>query len=120
MKKRILSLLLVLALCAALLPAAVLAEDGAHSHCVCGASHEAIGNHTSSKEQEFKPWTDGKNLPTDSGYYYLTGNVEMYYGCKLPNNRNIVLCLNGFHVSADDGSVISIPESTTLILTDCS
>ena len=46
MKKRITSVLLVLALCLTLLPTAALAADEHQNHCICGAVHGSIGDHT--------------------------------------------------------------------------
>lgn len=125
MKKRILSLLLVLALCAALLPAVVLAEDGAHSHCVCGASHKIIGDHANPDGHEFEPWDNATKLPDKTGYYYLTRPVSAARGWNVPENVEIVLCLNGYTISTESGTygtsnMIYIPEGSKLTLTDCS
>lgn len=125
MKKRILSLLLVLALCAALLPAAVLAEGVAHSHCVCGASHKIIGDHANPDGHEFEPWDNATKLPDKTGYYYLTRPVSAARGWNVPENVEIVLCLNGYTISTESGTygtsnMIYIPEGSKLTLTDCS
>lgn len=59
MKQRILSTLLALAMCLSLLPTAAFADgenDGSaetHTHCVCGAEHMVIGNHTTESKATF-------------------------------------------------------------------
>ena len=90
MKKKILALLLVVALTVALAVPA-LAEDNAEEtaynpyHCVCGVQqYDAEGNKTSDKSAEciggcdgenhtWSAWTSTDHLPDVSGYWYLTG-----------------------------------------------
>ena len=51
---------------------------------------------------EWKPWTKTNDLPTESGYWYLTENVtlddERFEEIK--NNQNVYVCLNGKTVTA--------------------
>ena len=52
---------MVLTLCLMLLPTAAFAVDeGRHTHCICGATHEEIGDHKDEKQIEFatRLWYD--------------------------------------------------------------
>ena len=127
MTRRIFSILLTLALCLTLLPTAALAEDTAThaNHCVCGATHSAVGDHTT--EGVLDGWTavsSASNLPTESGHYYLTADVTTGSGeWAIPENTNIVLCLNGKTLTANNGRASAydtIMIKGTLTITDCS
>ena len=95
-----------------------------HDHCVCGASHVAIGTHTTeenptwvaiSREEDFT-----KNK--ESGYYYLTDDIEVSAKWEFTKSRDIVLCLNGHDITyTGTGNASFIPGSTALnfTLTDC-
>ena len=103
----------------------------AHRHCVCGASHETVGDHTV-ENLGAEAWTGVEYLSDikTSGYYYLTKNITLRSGSsygsfqwKLPANINVVLCLNGYSISRDGTSdkigVISVTSDSTLTITDC-
>lgn len=99
------------------------------NHCICGATHKTIGDHTS----EVKPetWTGVSSLDeiTKDGYYYLTKNVELSnsawepdynYGNNYGYGNNVVLCLNGYSITQSDvEAVLEVSKRCTLTLTDC-
>ena len=37
-------------------PAAVTFAGSGHTHCICGATHQDIGDHTAAEALEWKPW----------------------------------------------------------------
>ncbi|MBR6824449.1 MAG: S-layer homology domain-containing protein [Firmicutes bacterium] len=97
----------------------------AHSnHCVCGAEHGDVGIHT---DEENPTWvainsaddfTDNK----DSGYYYLTDDIELSSPWEFSEERNIVLCLNGKNITytgSNDASFIPVASVLDFTLTDC-
>ena len=102
-------------------------------HCICGATHARIGDHDSNdSEANWTAWNQGANtnykttLPTTSGYYYLTENVEVSSIGKIGSQNNnpgvdIKLCLNGHSIVSQSGSEVSVQIYTgsTLTLTDC-
>ena len=88
-------------------------EIGEHTHCVCGGSHQEIGDHKSADEKTFTAWNETTSLPT-SGAYYLTQNVTISGNVTLTGN--VTLCLNGHTVTV---SSIDIKDGGTMTLTDC-
>ena len=141
MKKRLFSILLSICMVLTMIPmaggAVYATETGngesgtaaVHTHCVCGAVHQKIGNHKDVEEKTFIEWTDtlakGQNgdgktasnsLPAETGNYYLTENVTVD-GVWQPAD-NTVLCLNGKTITGDkDNNIIKM--SGVFTLTDC-
>ena len=143
MKKRITSVLLVLALCLTLLPTAALAADGEHT----------AGNHDTSKFTKLwvrkndddtstlmkgdSEWTitkvdnDRYNClmldNSNGGSYYLGTDLTLKGGCSILISGNVTLCLNGKNIvceeNTNDRHVISVGaygyENAHLTLTDC-
>lgn len=134
MKKRILSTLTAMCLCVSLLPVTVLAEeDGSsetstttpHSHCICGAEHQDIGDHKSPSVVAFEAWDESDSLPTTAGNYYLTEDVSIESIQTIPNGTDVVLCLNGKTITVNNETVSdnshqdSILIEGSLTITDC-
>lgn len=138
MKNRFFSIILALSMCLSLLPTMAVAADSeestTHTHCICGAAHHEVGDHTDEERIEFTAWTDqlaveqngsgstaANSLPSASGNYYLTGDVSLEKRWELKND--VVLCLNGHDIVRTKGSnsnsdVIYI-RNKTFCLTDC-
>ncbi len=94
-----------------------------HTHCVCGAIHKNIGNH-SEENHTWTPIISADDFTKDkySGYYYLTDDIEVSSKWEFTKSRDIVLCLNGYDIIYTGSSNVSfIPGSTDLnfTLTDC-
>ena len=89
------------------------AQSREHTHCVCGKTHQKIGDHGQADEKTFKLWDKTDSLPT-SGAYYLTQDVTISGNVTL--NENVTLCLNGQTISGS----ITVGSGATLTLTDCS
>lgn len=124
MKKRILSLLTALCLCLSLLPTtAWAATGGEHSgHCICGAEHSDIGDHTS--ENVITEWTavSGQDSINGTGNYYLTDDVTLDSKWTIANGTNITLCLNGHKltsINVGENNWDTILVEGTLTITDC-
>ena len=123
MKKRIFSILLSVCMVLTMIPMAggqVFAADE-HKHCICGASHQAVGNHTNADEQTFTEWPATDSLPSDAGYYYLSDDVTITTRWEPADGT--VLCLNGHTIStkaSTDLSNYAISVSKAFTLTDCS
>ncbi len=125
MKKRLLSILLCLAMVFAIVSVSAFAVPTGsteHTHCVCG--------NTSCKKTSnghgrvtWKAWTDYTKLPTEAGNYYLVYDVKISYTWKCQWDVNI--CLNGKTITCtsingtDDYDVIEVADGKSLTITDC-
>lgn len=96
-----------------------------HTHCICGAAHKAVGDHTNGNEVTFEAWTRTDSLPSRAGNYYLTDDVALGWTWSLENIRDgVILCLNGHKISTQDGKTYTYDRlidvrSSNLTLTDC-
>ena len=143
MKKRIVGTLMALLLAATVLPPGAISVTSAdvtsglvttayaaehQNHCICGAEHKSIGDHTQDATPE--TWTGVSSLDeiTKDGYYYLTQDVELSsawgpdykYNDEYGYGNAVVLCLNGHSISrSSQGYVIDVLKQSTLTLTDC-
>lgn len=138
MKKKALSLLLSVLLCALLVPVmATAASTGTHTHCICGDPTCTENEYVSGSihwKVEFTAWTDAlareqngagstasNSLPSKKdGCYYLTKNVTISGKWRPANNTT--LCLNGYDIvstSTHDGdAVIEVGSSNVYELKD--
>ena len=128
MKNKLFTILIVLALVAAILPAyKVKAEETGHKHCICGAQHTEKGDHISDTQTEYSTrlyMKDGKLMMGDgewetretaltpyvsydaysleSGNYYLDTDLEFSYELiEMPVlfiDGDVNLCLNGHSI----------------------
>lgn len=104
------------------------AEDGTHTHCVCGAEHYTHTNHA-----DKTTWTGVSSLKaiTEAGNYYLLNDVEVEYNGSStlysdpyvwqPVN-GVKLCLNGHSIigkNSNERSMIEVNSGVTFDLTDC-
>ena len=135
MKKRfgkILGAFLCLGMVLGLMPSQALQVKAAdeHKHCVCGATHRDVGDHTSETEITFEAWTKTNSLPDTAGNYYLENDVVIsaptkdedsgYVGWQVPDD--VVLCLNGHSITMtgrEQCNAIFISWDKKFTLTDC-
>lgn len=104
------------------------AEDGTHTHCVCGAESYAHTNHKNDTT-----WTGVSSLKaiTEAGNYYLLNDVEVEYNGSStlysdpyvwqPVN-GVKLCLNGHRIigkNSNERGMIEVNSGVTFDLTDC-
>ena len=105
MRIRVLSFLMVLAMLVSLMPiSAVTAEvsDPAatgHTHSDAHACSEQCAGSTVT----WTAWEKSDTLPTDSGHYYLTKDVQMTATIDVAAGKDITICLNGYNVKAAVG-----------------
>ena len=69
-----------------------------HMHCLCGGNNSV---HTGcDTKQGWTAWESSTSLPTDSGWYYLTGDVDLSDGAHINLTRGVRqhICLNGFTI----------------------
>lgn len=107
------------------------AEDGAHTHCVCGGNYKADSSHFTHNDKT--AWTGVSSLKaiTEAGNYYLLNDVEVEYNGSStlysdpyvwqPVN-GVKLCLNGHSIigkNSNEGSMIEVNSGVTFDLTDC-
>lgn len=103
MRKRILTLLLALAMTVGLLPAAAFAAEEDHNH----------------DDVTFIEWTNTGTLPTASGNYYLTTGVTLTDTWTVPANADIKLCLNGHTITQTNTSARVVTVNGSLTVYDC-
>lgn len=99
----------------------VFAQTTEHKHCVCGAEHQTIGDHTAEDadaSKTFQAWESDNKLPDKEGRYYLTKDVVISETWKPADGT--VLCLNGKTITGEvkDKYVIYITNGS-FDLTDC-
>lgn len=114
MKRRLLSVLLVLAMVLSMVPVAVSAE-GTHVK----GTHES-NNHACKKcgaSAVWEAWPHDDRLPT-SGHYYLTADVTT---AQTVTTGNLCLCLNGYTVDGPDSGKTLAAVTTNLFISiqDC-
>ena len=119
MKKKILSMLLVVILVISMLPSVVIAEGETHIHCLCGANmtKDTVCADCGSEAVEWTAWdgmTAMKNL--ESGNYYLTQNIEVTAVQVIQNNIAIDLC--GHDITGSGNRLLYI-NGATVSITDC-
>ena len=89
-----------------------------HEHYLCGGDEcTQIGGH-SCENTKFKAWTSTTSLPTESGNWYLTDDVDLTGTWECENN--VKLCLNGKTITGASGyAVIKVASGASLDITDC-
>lgn len=118
MRKRILSLALVLiALVCLMVVSASAAEN--RTQCVCGGKAAGKTGHTC-ENVTFEPWYETNSLPTE-GNYYLTDHVTISERHQLSGNLN--LDLNGFNITRKVTTIYTtqvflISTNATMSVTD--
>ena len=126
-----------------------LATGEHRNHCVCGATHTSIGDHTAESQITFNKWLastasrgyildvgegndtsgTGQTLVGDkyvlpagdlpADNYYLKGDVKVEHPIQIKGT--VTICLNGHTIQskAKDKPVFEVVSGGTLTLTDC-
>ncbi len=94
----------------------------AHAHCICGTGTDFDG-HDTHNDVTWTPWTKNDQLPTKSGYYFLTDDVILTHD-QTPSSEGVYVCLNGYSIKIADTEDESnnpalLLNGGTLTLTDC-
>lgn len=111
------------------------ADEGSHSHPVCGAEctgHPDGTTHDTNVEfqplSELTPYTgpSGYHYQIESGCYYLTQDLQLEENGSILITGHVTLCLNGKCLNWADGSsgsiyanAITIGEGCSLTICDC-
>ena len=62
----------------------------------------------------------GTTLPTESGHYCLTGNIQLTATCTLKGDADVTLCLNSFTIDAQGARrVFTLEGNSKLTIVDC-
>ena len=103
-----------------------LRTQGHTTHCVCGGTHTAIGDHAEEKELNFQPWNPyaenpakpqmPTSMPEGVDGYYLTQDVKLN---SIWEPSDVVLCLNGHKMTFSGYGAVKISGNGKLTLTDC-
>ena len=119
MKKRILSMLLVLALVLSFVPTVVIAEGGDHIHCLCGenTTKDTVCAECGSEAVVWTAW-DGATALKDlsAGNYYLTTDIVVTAVQIVQKTIAIDLC--GHKITGNDNRFLYI-YGATMSITDC-
>ena len=140
MKKRLLSVLLLVCMVLTLLPTAALAGDmhehdalpaAAHTHCYCGGSVNA-GDHTRHSDVTYTACTKANYLrqifwieKTDVAYAYLENDITLDGNLNILGDKNLgaktlYLCLNGHTLNLGEYYIWVGNRGGKLYLCDCS
>ena len=131
--KRLLAIPIAASLVMGLLPAPALAEDTAHSHPICGATHANIGDHTGTCDAvTWTAWNGTDEITYDAdtktAYIYLEKDATRDDYLDIKAGYTLYLCLNGKKlISSSTGStayqmmsqVINVDNNAQFILCDC-
>ena len=132
--KRLLAIPIAASLVMGLLPAPTLAADtAAHSHPICGAAHNNIGDHTGACEAvAWTAWNGTDEITYDAdtktAYIYLEKDATRDDYLDIKAGYTLYLCLNGKKlISSSTGStafqmmsqVINVDNNAKFILCDC-
>ena len=95
--------------------------EPAHTHCICGETHKAVGDHTAEDEKTFTAVSTYAELvaaATNGGNYYLANDIEI--NSTITVTGDLTLCLNGHTLkNTDDNTRVINIDGGTLNLTDC-
>lgn len=86
-----------------------------HKHCDCGGNAKGMTDH-SCADVTWTAWTSTTSLPTASGYYYLTDDVNVSADTRL-SGADVHICLNGFDITSTS-RVYRLANSAKLSFTD--
>lgn len=121
----------VLLLCATLCMTNVtaLADDGTHTHPICGTTHTDLGDHTGEcADVVWTAWDGTSDIDygdDNTAYVYLSGNAERSEQFAVKDGKTLYLCLNGYSITRTTDStdafdaVIRVYSDAQLVLCDC-
>ena len=120
--KKILSVLLVLAMVLSMVPVSVTAAGTVEASPKAG-THQTTGHTCEDEgcgETNWLPWPTTGTLPTE-GHYYLTQNMEQTQMVSVPAGKSLHLCLNGYVIEkTTTNRLFSVSDvGAELVITDC-
>lgn len=100
--KKILSLVLVLTMILSVVPvvpvAAEVSDPGLTKHTHSEA--HICGEKCPGGTIAWIAWSDAAKLPTDSGHYYLTTDVQLTATNDIAAGKDVTICLNGYNIKS--------------------
>ena len=96
-----------------------------HTHCICGATHTDVGDHTTEQSVKWNAWDGTSAITYDSNntaYVYLSADAARGSTLTVESGYTLYLCLNGKTLSPDSGftgRAIEVKSGATFVLTDC-
>ena len=69
-------------------------------HCICGSKTETHLPDCDGSEHPWTAWTATDSLPTISGKYYLTADIDLGPVADITTSETIYLDLNGFNINS--------------------
>lgn len=106
-----------------------LADDGTHTHPICGTTHTDIGDHTGEcADVVWTAWDGTSDIDygdDNTAYVYLSGNAERSEQFAVKDGKTLYLCLNGYSITRTSDStdafdaVIRVYGDAQLVLCDC-
>lgn len=120
MKKRVLAMLLALALVLSMVPVAAVAGGTVEKTAKAGKHTEAAHACEACGSTQWQSWGQSDSLPTE-GHFYLTEDVKLSGMVIVKAGKQLHICLNGFVLTADDGKrLMSASEAgAQIVITDC-
>lgn len=96
-----------------------------HTSCVCAIEGITCDNHSDDTVYRWTAWTSADSLPTNAGYYYLTGDVVLSQQQYL--NANINICMNGYSITEGKrteaegarNAIIRVGDKGSVTILDC-
>ena len=118
MKRRLLSLALVLAMVLSLVPVGMVAADSEHVHCMCGleTTKDATCAECGTKAVAFTGITA---MPSTPGNYYLTKDVAVAPTFLTSGEYSFCLCGHNLTSAAGKRIIDVAKAGTKLTITDC-
>lgn len=106
-----------------------LADDGTHTHPICGTTHTDIGDHTGEcADVVWTAWDGTSDIDygdDNTAYVYLSGNAARSEQLTVKDGKTLYLCLNGYSITRTTDStdafdaVIRVYGNAQLVLCDC-
>ena len=90
-----------------------------HAHCVCGGT---VSGHNCDSVVSWTAWESTNILPTTSGYYYLTADVDLSArtaAYSMGTNVKLQLCLNGHTIKGPTAKTAIWYVKNYFSISDC-
>lgn len=113
----------VLLLCATLCMTNVtaLADDGTHTHPICGTTHTDIGDHTGEcADVVWTAWDGTSDIDygdDNTAYVYLSGNAARSEQLPVKDGKTLYLCLNGYSITRTTDRQTLLMRSSAFMVT---
>ncbi|MBR3145262.1 MAG: hypothetical protein IKF53_05170 [Clostridia bacterium] len=83
-------------------------------------THEKHNCKDCSEDVTWTAWTNPNSLPTESGHYYLSGDITVNAQASIKANNDVVLCLNGHDIKSTAKKPIGVTNANAkLTIMDC-